>query len=787
MTLNKKHSITKLSIAIAAAVFGTAPFSAAYAQESANTRNFQVDAGPLNKSILQLAKQAGIEITVDPRKLEGKTARRVSGKLSTREALNALLEGTGLSATPHGQTFRIDVIPQSVANNKTEPVTVRLADIVISGERVDRSLSQTTSSVSVLPTEEIERKTGTESVLQLFRGTPNLTPGTPEELPVIRGERSSGPATLGGGFLFGTTSRASLIVDDVPRITSIHNSSFQSIFDLKQAELFRGPQTTVRGANAIAGAYVITTKTPEFNNSGRVQIGVDDTEFSQLGLRLSAMGNRKLSDELATRVVVETRKGSVPVKVIDASNSDPNGFGFQAPPAGLDLDSLSEFDNTSLRTKFLYLPAHNPDLDLNFSVEAQRGTDVGFDSYVSGPGAIGRPLEERKYQFGDQRIFDTESYAYIFNGGYQLGSGDEIRVIASYQTDDFKNSPLANQATVFKRFFETLGSLDVLYTMAPINGLGGLFGATVSQRTQEGETAGLVLKNDQTYTNMALFADLNYALNDRWSLLGGGRLNQQEVKRAFDFAGLAQVNNDTSEFRFLPKLGVMYTIDPAQTASITYRRGYNPGGSGIDFASRDTFFFESEQADVFELGYRYLPADGKLSMGVTVFYNEFDDKQFQFSPAPNTSRVINQDKSRSYGAELDISSQVSDTLRLSAALGLLNTKIESGNALIEGNKFGEDPSNTITVAALWTPVNKLALNASISQVGQYFTSFQNQPTDRGGDYVVADVGAEYSADAWTFRAFINNLTDELAVSRGTSFGAYLLPPRTIGASVAYDF
>jgi iron complex outermembrane recepter protein len=98
--------------------------------------------------------------------------------------------------------------PEPAASAPTQTITV-------TGERVGRSLAETTSSVTVLPEAEVRRRGGKEGVFKALDGAPNYTPGTPEELPPVRGERSSGPSSLGGGFLFGSTTRASLIVDDV--------------------------------------------------------------------------------------------------------------------------------------------------------------------------------------------------------------------------------------------------------------------------------------------------------------------------------------------------------------------------------------------------------------------------------------------------------------------------------------------------------------------------------------------------------------------------------------------
>jgi iron complex outermembrane recepter protein len=673
-------------------------------------------------------------------------------------------------------------VPEQPDTASESPV---LDAVIVTGERTGRSLAETSSSVTVLPEAEVRRRSGKVGVFSALDGAPNYTPSTPEELPPIRGERSSGPSFLGGAFLFGTTNRASLIVDDVARISSIANNSFQSIFDIEQVELLRGPQTTVRGANAIAGAYIVKTKDPTSKLEGEVFGQLDWNKFSGISTRFAAMGNAPLGEALAARVVVERRDGRVPVEVVDASGFDSNR---PTPPPGTDLEALSEFDNTSLRGKLLFAPPGVPELDMLFSLQAERGLDVGFDSFVSSEIVHGRPLRDRAYVFGEQRIFDTRAQAFSVNTGWQFGGGSELRLIASTQKDEFKDNPRANEFVRFQKFDESLSTLDLLYKFGRAKTvLKGLVGATVSSRKQDGVTISFELTNRQRANSSAIFADLAIPFGDRWRLLAGGRVQRENGRRVFDFSGLSQIDDRTNETVFLPKLGVSVEIDANQTASLTLRRGYNPGGAGIDFISLEAFKFESEKVTALEFSHRFAPSDDSFSLNTNLFYNDFDDKQFQFSPTPESFRIINQPKSRSYGLELEGQWQAMRALRLAAGLGLLRTRITDGDPALVGNRFGEDPNTTLSLSALWTPLTGVEVNARGYRVAGYFSDFQNADSDRGGGYTIVDLGASYAVGGWTMRAFINNATDELAIGRGSAFGAYLLPPRVAGLSASVKF
>ena len=679
----------------------------------------------------------------------------------------------------------VNAQPAAPAPSPAASAPTVLQTVTVTGERAPRSIAETTSSVTVLPEAEVRRRGGKEGVFKALDGAPNYTPGTPEELPPIRGERSSGPSSLGGGFLFGSTTRASLIVDDVARISSLANNSFQSVFDVQQVELLRGPQTTVRGANAIAGAYIVKTKDPTAKVEGELFSLADWNRFSGLGTRFAAMGNAPISDALAARVVVERRKARVPIAVIDGSGFDP---ALTAPPAGTDLRGLSDFDNTSLRGKFLFAPPNAPELEMLLNLQVERGTDVGFDSFVNSDLIHGRPLRDRAYIFGQQRIHDTRAQSISVNVGYQLGAGSELRAIVSSQRDRFKDNPRANEFVRFQNFDEGLEAVDLLYSFGRAKSVAsGVVGATVSRRKQDALTTGFDVTNRQRANSTAAFADLSVPFGDGWHWIAGGRVQRETGSRFFDFSGLAQIDDRISETVFLPKLGVSVEIGTGQTAAVSVRRGYNPGGAGIDFVSIEPFKFASEKVTAVELSHRWAPRDHPLSLNTNVFHSEFDDKQFQFSPTPNSFRIINQRKARSRGIEFEGEWQATRTLRVGAGLGLLHTRITQGDAALVGNRFGEDPSSTLSLAATWTPLAGLELNARMNRVAGYYSDFQNVAEDRGGNYTVVDIGASYAYENWTLRCFVNNATDELAVGRGFSYGANLLPPRVIGLSASVTF
>ncbi|MCS5516883.1 TonB-dependent receptor plug domain-containing protein [Pseudomonas qingdaonensis] len=82
--------------------------------------------------------------------------------------------------------------------------------------------------------------------------------------PIIRGQDTQGPNNRQNQFWGGTVPRATINLDG--HYLNYNEMFFgaTSVWDVDSIEVFRGPQTTSQGANAIAGAIIVNTKDPTF-------------------------------------------------------------------------------------------------------------------------------------------------------------------------------------------------------------------------------------------------------------------------------------------------------------------------------------------------------------------------------------------------------------------------------------------------------------------------------------------------------------------------------------------
>ena len=674
---------------------------------------------------------------------------------------------------------------------------ITLKEIVVTGEWVKRPLSETTTSVTLLPEESLQRNDAYR-IYDTVRHVPNLTPAPPDFLPAIRGLQSGGPLGLGGGLLAATQPRAKLIVGGVERLANYANNVYQSMFDVEQVEVLRGPQATTRGPNAIAGVFNVKTKDPVFVREGAVQTRFDWNEVSGFGKRVNFMGNVPTGKELAMRFVLQYETDRNPIQVYDDGNP--------TIPPGTDFDDLSAYNTLTLRNKFLWVPQSLPDFSGLFTLEYQTGRDSAFDSWIWGsdsaafaPDGIARDPEDRMYGFsGGQRIFDTEDYGFTSDLRYTVGETGEIRAITAYMNNAFQDAPDSNSiasGVTFTSLNRDLLTQYLLYTFEKMGSLDGIVGASYRLETGDTRTGVFAITSEDEREALSAFADLTYHLSDDFRLLGGGRIMRNTV--IFNGMVVVPVGVNQDDTVVLPKAGFAYDLDERQTMYATARRGFNPGGGGVDFGQLGCHFFgtcnafyeyDPEYVWTYEVGYRGNLMDNIVTLNATVFYNQYDDYQFFWTPNPNSSRIVNYD-GNTYGAELEARAQVTDAIELIGGVGLLKTKIDAPGETIDGNRFGLDPEITLNTGFVWQVIPRMSVDVVATYVNQYSFDFTELPGTESGDYVNVDAGVTGDINGFTVRGWVRNVLDELQYYQKQTPGGsgYVLPPREIGITVTYAF
>lgn len=172
-----------------------------------------------------------------------------------------------------------------------------LDKVVVTGQKMERSLQDTVDSVRIIDTEQIEE----ENIADLYDvvdRTPNLA-GRKGVGFTIRGIDAFNVSGGGNSFL------ASVYVDGAPvPYRAIQEGAFTT-WDVAQVEVLRGPQSTLQGRNALAGALVVRTQDPtyDWDAKGRFILGSYGRKEGAV-----AFGGGTADEQIAFRVAAEKKE-----------------------------------------------------------------------------------------------------------------------------------------------------------------------------------------------------------------------------------------------------------------------------------------------------------------------------------------------------------------------------------------------------------------------------------------------------------------------------------------------
>ena len=178
---------------------------------------------------------------------------------------------------------------EETSNDIAAPVT---EVITIDGDFRATSLQKTASSLSVIASDEINARNA-QNLEEIIARTPNVnfSSGTQRaRYYQIRGigERSQ--------FKEPINPSVGLVIDGID-FSSV--GSIASTFDVEQVEVYRGPQGTRFGANAMAGMINITSNKPSDTFEGKVRLSAGNYDSYSAGLVLSGPATKKVNYRLA--------------------------------------------------------------------------------------------------------------------------------------------------------------------------------------------------------------------------------------------------------------------------------------------------------------------------------------------------------------------------------------------------------------------------------------------------------------------------------------------------------
>lgn len=540
--------------------------------------------------------------------------------------------------------------------------------------------------------------------------------------------------------------------------------------------MFRGPQTTTQGRNAIAGAIFIETADPNHDEfEGRVRGiigGFDERQVS--GLVSGPIGY----GDLAFRLSADYREEESFVRRIGVAD------------IGVDIRQI---ETLNLRGKLSYQPSALPGFEALLTV-THTDTQRPQTENVEPPFALTQQTTP------SPSVFTTNSEVAILNLSYDTGQGQVISNVTTVARSKIQrlSLPGAGDALIesddfTNEFTARFGDDD--------DPLSALFGSYVSFTNSADEIdlsgfgigAGTFQEDRETF---GIFGEVTLSPTERLHLTGGLRYQWDAQDRSGGFAPLIVLDFDRSFDALLPRAEIAYDLSDTARVGIMAERGFNPGGFTFNFDTFTPETFERELVWNYEAFARARVLDDRLLLTANIFYGDFEDYQIatiaEISPDFFVNSFSNVSSARTIGAEFGARLKASEELFVDVGIGLLDSKFKSNSAtgaLVDGNEFARAPSITATAGLAYQPIDGLELAAFARYSDGYASGPSNNPANLVGDYFVADVQAAYQLGPVRLFAYATNIFDNVEplslFSNGSS--ATVIEPRRVSAGVEFSF
>ncbi len=662
-------------------------------------------------------------------------------------------------------------LPASLNAQEASPGDTSTSDtsdevIIVVGQKDKRTLLDTQASVGVVTDEDIREKDLT-TFRESFRTLANVIDADFVDAGfVIRGVNSEG-LTPGGAPL------AAIYVDGAEQSGQGARRGARGLWDVEQVEVYRGPQSTISGRAALAGAIYVTTNSAEYEYDAAARISYGELDSFDAAL---AGGGAIIDDILAFRVAAEYQRRDSEVHYPSYSEFDL-------------FDRLVEDEYYQLRGKLRIDPA--PDLRVDLTYSYSYDTPAYDD--VAGPG-FGFDFSDRRGDFNlpfFQEAREADSQTAIARVEYDVSADLTLTSLTS-QNDVFVDRSSVNAGTPGEQFTTEGGIDERLFTQelrlnydgpTGLRGVLGLFYAF--DRSDSFFDRSVFFgggRADSTRTlsenrNYAIFGETTVPVLDRVDLIVGARLdrNEREIDSFFarDNFDPDAADTETSDFVesaetvFLPKVGLDVALSDQLRAGITYQRGYRPGGAARNIASGDISEFDAEFTDTVEASLRKR-FGARSTVALNVFYTDWTDQQVEFDLDPDDffSRItVNAGQSRLFGGELEADYSFSRDLSAFASIGVVETEFEdfvvAGLGDFSGLEFPEAPNFNAAFGVDYRPVIGFFAGADAKYVGSYLArDLQNAPVDIVGDYFVANARVGYAFENASVMLFADNLFNE---------------------------
>jgi outer membrane receptor protein involved in Fe transport len=667
-------------------------------------------------------------------------------------------------------------IPLAGARSLAAAPATDIPEIVVTGSRYRVAKQDELASVTVITATDIQDLAIRDFRDALrFAGNTTTSPGNAGNNGItIRGINSEGLGQAGGN----PQPLTAIVIDGAQQSLEAVRRGLRGVWDVERVEVLRGPQATVQGRNAMAGAVIIETRAPTFDWTADLLAGAD----SQAGRQAAfAVSGPIVADRLAFRLAGETLREDA-----DITYTDP----------GLAFLGEGQFDQ--LRGKLLYASAADA---VTAQLRFWTAVDEPAVPAVSGPDFFARAFDAALNAVESRRGESTGTSALL---RWQLQPGitaESATAIIGTDTTIVSPSPLLRRD-------ETRDDADVTQDLRlvveggtaglPVSAVAGVYGgrfeatrdSLVRVTTPQATLTIQDLAGSTIADHLAVYADGRWWFAGRWEAsLGARYVNESFTSDFLDRRSASRTRTDNRFDAWLPRAGLSYDLTSRQTVGVSVARGFR--GGFAEQVDSQVNRIAPEYLTAWEVAYRSTWRDGRLRVNSNLFWYDWRDQQItvQDPLIPTLTRVVNAGESSARGAELEVAAQPLPGLSLGASVAWLDTTFDAlatATGDFAGNEFPEAPRFS---GGAWVVYRTAPWFLSFDVSGQteaFATAdLRNQPALAVPGRAIANAGAGVEHDSWRVALSVRNVFDrEYLIGRDLFQGAYVGNERIVGIELS---
>ena len=702
----------------------------------------------------------------------------------------------------------------------------------------------------------------------------------------------------------GVKEQVGTYLDDSPVSLSLFTPDLD-LFDVSRVEVLRGPQGTLFGAGSEAGTVRYISNQPELGASNTfAEVGGSWVGAGAQGSTAKIGINAPLGERSAVRLVGYSNRlpGWMDAVQPDSTiNNDVNGGVRAGIRAALRLEPNSRFSITPRfavqRVKmdgWNRIDAFNI-LGNPFTTTRQR-IALGERQLFT---QIEEPYTDNflladvnwKYSFGGVNLTSITSYTHrdilvvrdasaldasVLGG--TLGLSDRVYTLDAPLDDATKSKVWTQELRLTGASQNVRWLAGAFYANSKrdygqsvlVKGVDSLAAAEGFAGGTQGWSQGTLgaqidelfyskLHNDLTQS--ALFGEATLAATPKLDVTSGLRYYHFSEDRSLIFDGAFAVPTDTTGTTdasgLSPRFIISYKASDALTLNAQASRGFRLGGINDPLnkalcTAADTLTYgplagswKDETAWNYEVGAKSRFAGGRGSLNISAFYMDIQDLQLTVTAGSCSSRLIlNADKARSLGTEVELTANLNEHLDVALSAGLNDSKLlttfrdQASNVvagIAEGNRLPSVPrfqaNGSLTYGWSVGAGSRASVTGSFQHVGSRYTLIDDQGDGVGAAcagqkmgcvdlntfgantiggplsgtgvfrfnpllpaYSIVNLRAGYQRPGWQLSVYLNNVLDEIAFlaldrERGlrARVGYLTNQPRTAGVSLRLDY